>query len=160
MDIEIPAISLWQPWAHLIAIQAKRFETRSWCTCYRGPMAIHAAKHWTKRTAAQCYEEPFFTVLSWHGVRFPARLPSGPEILGLAVGCVVAVAELMECWPSDAMPYGALTLSERAFGDFSHDRYAWQYRNVVRLDPPIPCVGRQGLFRVRLPTALMSSVPC
>lgn len=38
------AITLWQPWASLIAIGAKKYETRSWKTNYRGPIAIHAAK--------------------------------------------------------------------------------------------------------------------
>lgn len=37
-------ISLWQPWATLMAIGAKRIETRSWPTSHRGPLAIHAAK--------------------------------------------------------------------------------------------------------------------
>lgn len=31
------AISLWQPWASAIAVGAKRVETRSWATKYRGP---------------------------------------------------------------------------------------------------------------------------
>ena len=38
------AITLWQPWASLIACGAKKYETRSWATRYRGPIAIHAAK--------------------------------------------------------------------------------------------------------------------
>lgn len=38
------AITLTQPWATLVAIGAKRIETRSWATRYRGPLAIHAAK--------------------------------------------------------------------------------------------------------------------
>lgn len=29
------AISLWQPWASLMAVGAKRYETRSWGTLYR-----------------------------------------------------------------------------------------------------------------------------
>ncbi len=37
------ALSLHQPWASLIAIGAKRVETRHWTTSYRGPLAIHAA---------------------------------------------------------------------------------------------------------------------
>ncbi len=37
------AITLWQPWASLVAIGAKTIETRSWATSYRGPLAIHAA---------------------------------------------------------------------------------------------------------------------
>ncbi len=38
------AITIWQPWASLIACGAKKFETRSWATNYRGPIAIHVAK--------------------------------------------------------------------------------------------------------------------
>lgn len=37
------ALTLWQPWASLVALGAKRIETRSWSTTYRGPLAIHAA---------------------------------------------------------------------------------------------------------------------
>ncbi len=37
------ALTVWQPWATLVAIGAKRIETRSWSTSYRGPLAIHAA---------------------------------------------------------------------------------------------------------------------
>ncbi len=36
------ALSLWQPWASLIALGVKTIETRSWATNYRGPLAIHA----------------------------------------------------------------------------------------------------------------------
>jgi len=39
----LKAITIWQPWASLIAIGEKQYETRSWKTDYRGPIAIHAA---------------------------------------------------------------------------------------------------------------------
>ena len=42
--MEIKAITLWEPWAILIVGGYKRWETRSWSTGYRGPLAIHAAK--------------------------------------------------------------------------------------------------------------------
>lgn len=38
------ALTLWQPWASLVALGVKSIETRSWSTSYRGPLAIHAAK--------------------------------------------------------------------------------------------------------------------
>lgn len=38
------ALTLWQPWASLVALGIKTIETRSWSTQYRGPLAIHAAK--------------------------------------------------------------------------------------------------------------------
>lgn len=37
------AITIWQPWASLLAHRVKTYETRSWATAYRGPIAIHAA---------------------------------------------------------------------------------------------------------------------
>lgn len=38
------ALTIYQPWATLIAIGAKHIETRSWSTKYRGPLAVHAGK--------------------------------------------------------------------------------------------------------------------
>ena len=40
----IKAVSLLQPWASLIAAGAKKFETRSWSTTYRGPLLICASR--------------------------------------------------------------------------------------------------------------------
>ena len=40
------ALSLTEPWATLVAIEAKRIETRSWQTGYRGELLIHAAKNY------------------------------------------------------------------------------------------------------------------
>jgi hypothetical protein len=40
----VKALTLWQPWASLVALGVKSIETRSWSTSYRGPLAVHAAK--------------------------------------------------------------------------------------------------------------------
>lgn len=37
------AISIRQPWAHLIVSGHKPIENRSWSTTYRGPLLIHAS---------------------------------------------------------------------------------------------------------------------
>jgi hypothetical protein len=37
-------LTLAQPWATLVAIGAKKIETRSWPTNYRGPLAIQFAR--------------------------------------------------------------------------------------------------------------------
>ena len=147
----VPAISLWQPWAHLLAIGAKRYETRSWSTPYRGPMAIHAAKKWSVRMARQCYEEPFFAILSRAGVRFPARCDRGrlPD-LGLAFGAIVAVGRLVNIRPTSEL-LQVISAQEQAFGDFSVGRWAWVYEEMVPLESPFPCTGRQGIFSVVLP---------
>jgi len=36
----LKALSLWQPWASLMALGVKRIETRSWQTQHRGPLII------------------------------------------------------------------------------------------------------------------------
>jgi pimeloyl-ACP methyl ester carboxylesterase len=87
----VKALSLRQPWATLVAIRAKKIETRSWSTAYRGMLAIHAAAKLPKncRTLAQ-RSEPFRSVISQ--AAFPEdwedRLPGG---------AVVATARLEHC---------------------------------------------------------------
>jgi len=141
------ALSLYQPWAHLLSIGAKRYETRGWATKYRGPIAVHAAKRWTGRMAIQCYEEPFFTILSASGKRFPTLLSKRGVVLDLDFGAVIAVAELVDCRPTTDL-LREIGHHEKAFGDFSHDRWAFEYANVRRLETPVPVTGRQGFFEV------------
>src|SRR5262245_40368428 len=38
------ALTIRQPYASLIALGAKHYETRTWTTDYRGPLLIHAAR--------------------------------------------------------------------------------------------------------------------
>lgn len=69
------ALSLWQPWATLIAVGAKTFETRSWSTDYRGPLLIHASKNTDGLYAARTY--PFRDALLKAGYERPDDLPLG-----------------------------------------------------------------------------------
>jgi len=48
------AITLYQPWATLVALGKKKIETRSWKTDYRGPLAIHVAKKFTGEQRMLC----------------------------------------------------------------------------------------------------------
>ena len=58
-------LSLWEPWATLMAIGAKKIETRSWATSYRGWLAIQASKGGlSKQHLAECLEEPGFRLAS------------------------------------------------------------------------------------------------
>ena len=41
-----------------------------------------------------------------------------------------------------------LSEKERAFGDFSRNRFAWKAEGAVLFDEPIPYRGFQGVFRV------------
>ena len=120
------AITLWQPWATLIAIGAKTIETRSWGTSYRGPLAIHAAK----RPMAPHERAPFEDLL---------------QGCDLPLGHVLAICKLADVWPIRC-PWPGLEVVERRLGDFSIGRYAWFLGAVELVDPPVPARGRQGLW--------------
>lgn len=163
------ALTLTQPWATLIAIGAKRIETRSWRTDYCGPIAIHAAKGLADfpNEAAMwdlALSEPFRAALTEGGYGNPGRLPRG---------CVVAVAFLAGCRFVEGFRanqphrftdgYTAstaewwLTEQEAAFGDYTPGRYAWLLADVRRLDEPIPARGALGLWDWTPPAGLLGS---
>ena len=131
----IKALTLWQPWASLIAGQVKEYETRSWATPHRGLLAIHAAKR-----------EPTF-VYGDLGVT-PDDLPE-PAPLGV----VVCLARLVDCVPSERLcaDEGFEGSQEDRLGDFSPGRYGWKLEIVEVYDPPIPARGAQGLWEWQAP---------
>lgn len=117
----LTAITLWQPWATLIAIGAKEFETRHWAISFRGPIAIHAAKRFDAEQYELCDKEPFRRVLRAAGYATPDDLP---------LGTVVAVARLAACYETSVWARG-MSDQERAFGDWSPGRYAWRMADVA-----------------------------
>jgi hypothetical protein len=148
------ALTLCQPHATLVALGAKRYETRGWPTKHRGPLAIHAGKNLApvggrRGLRALCGREPFRSVLFGDGpYADPDDLPRG-EVL-----CVV---DLVACLPTFALRYGyarplgrALALGDHEFdfGDYSQGRWAWGLANIRVLPEPVPARGHQGLWRV------------
>lgn len=165
------AISLYQPWATLVAIGEKKIETRSWRTDYRGPLAIHASKNDRycnpKSKDYLCDREPFYSALQ-HGFRY-----FGTNILLL--GGIVATCNLdtvikiphfptrymsswifycIDAYPQDCVPQkeGETVIPippdepELSFGDYTPGRYAWVLDNVKVLDQPISAKGKLGLW--------------
>lgn len=128
------ALSLWQPWASLIALGAKRIETRGWQTSYRGPMAIHAAQRVER---AVCFDDPFLECLSVGGFARPEELPQG---------MFVAIAELVEIVPTEAIRE-SLSDREWHFGNYEAGRFAWKLEQVQPLHA-WPGRGRQGLWKL------------
>ena len=148
------AITLWQPWASLLACGAKKFETRSWMTNYQGPIAIHAA------------QKPFDTGAYLDRELYPFAEALGlPDIFSFSTlprGCIVAIADLVGCWEIAEDPSGPFICrphmadgktfehvvagNEILFGDWTPGRYAWEFRNMEILDRTIPVKGKQGLW--------------
>lgn len=134
------AISLIEPWASLVAHGLKRFETRSWGTGYRGPMAIHASKS-REAVAEPGYVEGLFEAA---GLPVPALWPRRPEDYPL--GRVVAVTALDGCWRMTPEGIAARSRQEAAFGAWSEGRFAWAFGAVRLLARPVPCRGALGVW--------------
>lgn len=85
-------ISLWQPWASLLATGEKHNETRSWPTQQSGLVAIHAAaRKPTGDDMDMIWSEPFVSALHRH---YP---PIAFGVIGLPLGAIIGVAMLCGC---------------------------------------------------------------
>jgi hypothetical protein len=149
-------LSLYQPWATLVVIGAKKFETRSWATNYRGPLLIHASKKFTREDQRLCYAAPFSKYVGGH---FLDR------------GAILGRVELVDCitteeWlKQNTQPAGPIkrlvlvdttkgeelflkqtSAEEYHFGDFSYGRFAWKLENPIEFDEPIAAKGSLGLW--------------
>lgn len=159
-------LTLTQPWAQLVAIGAKKIETRSWSTLYRGPLAIHAAKGLGPVGGVSglidvCSGEPFLSVLKAAGI-----IEGGIRKDRLPLGAIVAVCNLVDCmviletglitangvFPKTAQPLPSD--QECTFGDYSPGRYAWLLCDVQALPEPIPAKGALGLWEPDLVTQM------
>lgn len=134
------ALSLIQPWATLVALGAKRYETRSWKVSYRGPVAIHASRGLPKECRALCDVWPFNKY-----IRTADELPRG---------VIIALAELPYIYSTEVIaralnPERQLADAEELrFGDYSTGRFAWQLVNVRALKTPVDAWGNRGLWKV------------
>jgi len=123
------AITLHQPWATLVAIGSKQFETRSWKTPYRGLIAIHASKNrghlkWLKGSLLGSY------------LRKAGELP---------LGCVVAIARLTTIYTTEsALDRYIISPLERELGDYSPGRFAWRLDDIK----PVVSVAAKGALGI------------
>lgn len=143
------ALSLTQPWATLVAIGAKKVETRSWSTKHRGLIAIHAAKGFPTWAKDECYSSLFARHL-WpiSQVNISGLIDSLPR------GAIVAVATIVACKATTdyhGVPFrwiSELSNQERTFGNYDANRYGWFLENVAALVVPVPCRGALSLWDV------------
>lgn len=136
------ALSIWQPWAQLVAIGAKRIETRHWSTRHSGWIAVHAAKRWTREERDIVTYDPFAEALQRGGY--------DPRDRELPLGAVVAVAQLIDCVTTDAVLRAVdagidLLPDELEFGNYEPGRFGWVLKDVTAIES-VPCRGQQGLY--------------
>lgn len=135
-------LTLTQPWATLMAIGAKRNETRCWPLRFRGWFAIHAAKGFPEECRELCDVEPFRAEL------INARYESWAD---LPRGMVIAVAELVDCVRINARENRCMPEPEQSFGDYTLGRYYFRTEGVRRLREPFPLRGLQRLQKLPRP---------
>ena len=120
------AITLWQPWASLIAYGIKTRETRTWRPQREAigtRIAIHAAARPMKRDEV---ESPILRALP-------------VEAFPLPLGVVVATARIALIEMADGEQLDP-------YGDYELGRFFWQLADIHRLDPAIPARGAQRLW--------------
>ncbi len=151
------ALTLTQPWATLVALEAKRVETRSWPTHHRGPLAIHAAKGLDPIGGAAGLElllktEPFATVFREEAARrgpgttYGDLLPFGRVVAIVELDDVVPTEKLLDTWGLVEWMNPDDFAREKGFGDYSPGRFGWLLRDVRPLVIPLETRGYQGLW--------------
>lgn len=148
-------LPLWQPWATLVAIGAKRIETRHWPAGRHYPfgerIAIHATKGgMSKRDELALIEDPHFYAALRPLV--DGGSPTNREIVeALPRGAIVATAVIdrsSQMSPASIEQLRNLHPAEHAFGHYEVGRYAWILRDVEALEHPVPFKARQGLSEI------------
>lgn len=133
------ALTIRQPYASLIALGEKQYETRGWKTSYRGELAIHAGAHVPKRDDFWMCQSNVWRVLDQHGL--------SSDVKKLPRSAVLCIVRLEDCIPAEVLKEQRLvTGSERLFGNYIDGRYGWKLTMVEVFDQPIPASGKLGLW--------------
>jgi hypothetical protein len=121
------ALSIRQPWAHLIVLGGKDIENRSWNTKHRGPFLIHAAKGCTfsEQVSAGDFVRSLQDEKAYHVLKSAWRAPR----MG-----IIAVANLVDVVTESANPWFT-------------GPYGFVIENVRPL-PFTPIKGKLGFFEV------------
>ena len=129
------ALSIRQPWAHLIAHGLKTIECRDWQTNHRGPLAIHASATAPMRLDLQ------FLMMTQGGIDLRGQT--------LHRGKIVATCRLEKIITFDDESFRRLTplhLCAPTYYKMTH--FGWVLSDVRLLKQPIPAKGRLGLWEV------------
>lgn len=133
------ALTICQPYAHLIVRGEKRVENRRWQTDYRGPLVIHAAKSqdWLRDSPIQLFNAIDKT---------------------LVYGAVVGIARLVAVLDSDEIDRGDYDQQYPWLGEhpYTGGPWCWVLDRVKRIWP-IPWNGAQRLWE--FPDELLPRLP-
>lgn len=129
-DAPLMALTVRPPWSVAIARAWKLTENRGWATRYRGLLAIHSG-----------------TTVATEAYAFPPLAALWTTATAMPCGAVIAVATLEDCHQAAACRErcGPGMCSEWAMPGYA---YHWALRGVQALPEPVPCDGKQRLWRL------------
>ena len=125
------ALTLYAPQAWGVSALLKSVENRRWRTNHRGPLAIHAGAKVPKMDKG------------WQDVILPNGERCGDAY---AFGAIVAVVDVLDCVGLDDLPTAYHEAGDPAFDPCGP--WCFILGNVRRLARPVPCSGKQNLWRV------------
>lgn len=138
------ALPLHQPFASLVAVGAKRIETRGRPapkTIVGERIAIYATKTVPPNFEELCKRFPFRLGLTRAGYRTTRELPRG------AIVCTVVVHRSEEMTHRSIVELRQKRGLELDYGLYEPGRHAWHLEDVQRIHPPVPMTTRsQGIF--------------
>ena len=152
-----PALTIWQPWASLIAAGAKPYEFRKHhpARAHIGhPLAIHAGKRPAQQDEIKALLHGLQTGTSKAGLVAELAVPLLERALAaprsLPHSSIVCLAILgVPLAPETVRARFAANDSDRA----EHFSWAWPMMSPRPLAPPLPAVGSQGFWTWQAPDA-------
>lgn len=165
--IEYPAITLWEPWASLVAHGCKPFEFRHWPAPSRvigRRIAIHAGARPVKKDEVRSLLLHLHS-LNWRSTGLkreesikllepvlmsPAILPRSSIVCTAVMGEPIRNEALMEAMGVSAAEIAATIGALINDSDRSeHTNWGWPMLDVQPLLPPVPARGAQGFWKWR-----------
>lgn len=138
--MKIKVITIWQPYASLIAIGLKENETRGWAAKYRGPIAIHAAKKVIPLNELFNDIDPVLKFLIIDAINREYG-----SYNNMPTGAIIAKGILSSVIPSEELKKNINPI-EMACGDYTDGRFGWVMKDIKKLAEPIFVKGQQGLW--------------
>lgn len=152
-DVILPALTIWQPWASLIAEGVKPYEFRRWAAPKRlhgRRIAIHAGARPMRRDELQDLilrlnnpKDAWSVGLAAEALPILDRMLQSPGLVPRSA--IVCVATL-------GVPERASDLIDPGIGDsdrIDQNVWGWPLANIERINPAVPVRGAQGFWAWR-----------
>lgn len=128
----VRALSIWRPWAGLIAARIKPVENRPWSSPYRGELWVHAASKWDGEGCRRFFDHRGIDpelACSWDPDAHPGGIVAVAELAEVCTASANAGEVVCGCGPWAARGQNHLRLEQ-----------------VIALPAPVPCRGQLGLW--------------